>query len=442
MADPLASTQQSERIAGLLLIAAAAAALIAANSPLAHDYHALLEARIGTLSVHTLIADGLMAIFFLLVGLEVKREWYEGRLSTNAERRLPILAAAAGMAVPALIYLAVAGSDPQLAPRLGDPGGDRHRLRHWRAGAAWAARAAFAQAVARHHRDHRRHRRGGDHRVGLHRQPRPGRAWRGRADHAARWRQWGCSASAGLWPFLLGFAALWLAMRASGVHATIAGVVAALTIPLGRGEAAFAAQAPRARNPSLGHARGRAAVRLRQRRGGVGRRRRSPRRCRWRSCSGCSLASKLGVFGAIWLAVRTGIAPRPAGTSWPQIYGTALLCGIGFTMSLFIGALAFPGDIDRIDAAKIGTLAGLTACGTGGMGRAALVGPGRKSRGRSRRSRGTVRGRRALTGRHGSFSSSATASFARSRSSFAPLRTRSAPRSMSIPRRRCATMRR
>ena len=114
MASDSTSGQARERRAGLLLIAAAAAALTAANSPLAHAYHALLEARIGTLSVHTLIADGLMAIFFLLVGLEVKREWYDGRLSTNAERRLPILAAAAGMAVPALIFLTVAGSDPQL----------------------------------------------------------------------------------------------------------------------------------------------------------------------------------------------------------------------------------------------------------------------------------------------------------------------------------------
>ena len=72
------------------------------------------------------------------------------------------------------------------------------------------------------------------------------------------------------------------------------------------------------------------------------------------------------MFGAIWLAVRTGIAPRPAGTSWPQIYGTALLCGIGFTMSLFIGALAFPGDAARIEAAKIGTLAGSLLAGLAG----------------------------------------------------------------------------
>ena len=81
---------------------------------------------------------------------------------------------------------------------------------------------------------------------------------------------------------------------------------------------------------------------------------------------GLFLGKQLGVFGAIWLAVRTGVASRPPGTSWPQIYGTALLCGIGFTMSLFIGALAFPGDAALIDSAKIGTLAGSLLAGVAG----------------------------------------------------------------------------
>src|SRR5687767_12601899 len=109
MAEDPRTIQQREKLAGLVLIASAAVALIAANTNLAAGYHAILDAKIGPemprfgqMSLHYWVADGLMAIFFLLVGLEVKREWYEGRLSTPAQRRLPMLAAAAGMAVPAL----------------------------------------------------------------------------------------------------------------------------------------------------------------------------------------------------------------------------------------------------------------------------------------------------------------------------------------------------
>src|SRR4028118_2292098 len=94
----------SERTAGLLLMGAAALALLIANSPLAHGYHALLETYVGPLTVHYWIADALMALFFLLVGLEVKREWYDGQLATREARQLPMIAAAFGMAVPALTY--------------------------------------------------------------------------------------------------------------------------------------------------------------------------------------------------------------------------------------------------------------------------------------------------------------------------------------------------
>ena len=236
MAGPSISLQARERTAGLLLIAAAAAALVAANSPLAHGYHALLESRIGALSLHFLIADGLMAIFFLLVGLEVKREWYEGRLSTPAERRLPMLAAAAGMAVPALVYFAVIGFDPQL-------------MRGWAIPAA--TDIAFAIGVLAL--------------LGARAPPSLklllvtiaiiddigavaiiALAYTESLNPLALGAValiTGAMAAMGLfgvrrlWPFLVGFAALWLAMHESGVHATIAGVVAALTIPLGRGEA-------------------------------------------------------------------------------------------------------------------------------------------------------------------------------------------------------------
>src|SRR4051812_11774461 len=113
----------SETAGGLLLMAAAAFALLLANSPLAAGWQHLLHAatgpvlapKLGPMTAHLWINDGLMALFFLLVGLEIKREFVEGQLATWEKRRLPVLAAAAGMAVPALLYLAVAGGDPVLA---------------------------------------------------------------------------------------------------------------------------------------------------------------------------------------------------------------------------------------------------------------------------------------------------------------------------------------
>jgi NhaA family Na+:H+ antiporter len=73
---------------------------------------------------------------------------------------------------------------------------------------------------------------------------------------------------------------------------------------------------------------------------------------------GLFVGKQLGVFGAIWLADRTGVAPRPAYARWRELYGASLLCGVGFTMSLFIGALAFPRSPEAVEAAKLGTLAG------------------------------------------------------------------------------------
>lgn len=104
----------SEAAGGLVLIAAAAVALIVANSGAAHLYERGLHASLGPLSVHHWINDGLMAVFFMLVGLEIKREFVDGQLASWADRRLPGIAALAGMIVPALIYLIVAGHDPAL----------------------------------------------------------------------------------------------------------------------------------------------------------------------------------------------------------------------------------------------------------------------------------------------------------------------------------------
>jgi len=353
-----------EKLAGLLLMAAATAALLVANSPLAHSYHEILETklgpampRFGIMSVHYWIADGLMAVFFLLVGLEVKREWYDGQLATRAQRRLPIIAAAAGMAVPALLYLTVVGFDPAL-------------IRGWAIPSA--TDIAFAIGILAL--------------LGSRANPAIklllvtiaivddigavliiALVYTANLDGTAIAYAVGVLAAMGamnvfgvrrLWPYLIGFALLWLAMLASGVHATIAGVLAALAIPLGQGED----HSPLKRLehaihpwvmfgvvPLFGLAS--AGVELT----GVSS---LIEPLPLAIMAGLFFGKQIGVFGAIWIADRTGVAPRPQFARWAELYGASLLCGVGFTMSLFIGALAFPTSPETVEAAKIGTLAG------------------------------------------------------------------------------------
>lgn len=371
MAD--AASSSHDRTAGLLLMGAAALALAIANSPFAHAYHALLEAKLGPLSVHYWIADALMALFFLLVGLEVKREWYDGQLASPEARRLPIIAAAVGMAVPALVYKLVSGFDPVLSP-------------------GWAIPAATDIAFA----------------LGL-------LALLGKRVPAAvklllvtiaiiddigavaiialfytadiNVTALGASAllvgaMAGLslfgvrrlWPFLLLFPFLWLAVFLSGVHATIAGVVAALTIPLGRGEARSPLKWLEHRLhpivmfgivPLFGFASAGVTI------GGLDQ---LLATLPLAIAAGLFVGKQVGVLGAIWLADRAGLARKPQSLTWVHVYGAALLCGVGFTMSLFIGELAFS-DRLLIDEAKIGTLLGSLLSGIAGTIMLALARP-------------------------------------------------------------------
>ncbi|QNM82228.1 Na+/H+ antiporter NhaA [Sphingomonas sabuli] len=354
-----------EQLAGLILIGASAVAFIAANTALAPAYDALLHLhfgpalpRIGVPSLHDWVAEALMALFFMLVGLEVKREWLRGQLASSDQRKLPLVAAIAGMAIPALVFLAVTRGDPALLSGwaipsatdiafaiavlalLGDRASPQIKLllvaiaivddvgavviialfySQSLSLAALALAAAIAGAMMALNR------------FGVRR----------------------------LWPYLLLFAALWLAVLASGVHATIAGVVAALTIPLGaRGEHSPLRHLEHAIHPWVmfgvmplfGFASAGVAIDgglemfLAPLPLGV--------------AAGLFLGKQLGVFGATWLAVRAGFCKLPAGASWQQVYGAALLCGIGFTMSLFIGELAFADNADAAAAAKLGTLAG------------------------------------------------------------------------------------
>jgi NhaA family Na+:H+ antiporter len=298
-----------------------------------------------------------MAIFFLLVGMEVKREFIEGKLGHPQARRLPIIAAVAGMAVPALVYIAVIGLDPRW-------------LHGW--AIPTATDIAFAVAVLAI--------------LGTHAPPSIKVLLVSIAvvddvgavaviaiaytEHVNTIALGAAGALVGLlalvnlmgvrrvWPYLFGFAILWFLVVASGVHATIAGVLAALTIPLGPGE----------EHSTLEHLEHRlhpwvmfAIVPLF---GFVSAGVQFPplaaivQPLPLAVLLGLFVGKQLGVFAAIRIGDALGICCRPEGASWPQIYGASVLCGIGFTMSFFIGAIAAPNDPQFVDAARIGTLVG------------------------------------------------------------------------------------
>ena len=173
--------QQKEKFAGLLLIAAAALALVAANSRFAGAYQALLHFRVGMLSVEHWVADGLMAVFFLLVGLEVKREWFEGRLALARAKAAAVGGCGVRHGGAGIGLSARHGFRSGVGQRLGDPGRDGHRLRDRRPGASRPTRPAVDQGAARHHRHRRRHRRRADHRFVLRRRAEPDGRRRGSA---------------------------------------------------------------------------------------------------------------------------------------------------------------------------------------------------------------------------------------------------------------------
>jgi Na+:H+ antiporter, NhaA family len=367
-----------ESAGGLLLIGAAILAMIVANSPLAWTYfHALhletgpvLTPKLGPMTPHLWINDGLMAVFFLLVGLEIKREFLDGHLSTWADRRLPFIAAAAGMAVPAVVYLVVTGGAADLTR-------------------GWAIPAATDIAFA----------------LGLlallgKRAPTSLKLFLTTVAivddvgavviiaifYTASLNLMALGASfavlAGMFVmnragvkhpawYFAAFALLWYFELLSGVHATVAGVLAAMAVPIKKTPAAPDAEDSTLHRmehglhpwvafgivPIFGFANAGVALG-----GGVAAFATLPLAI----ALGLFIGKQVGVFGSVWLAVKAGIATRPAGASWAQIYGVSLLCGIGFTMSLFIGGLAFPVQ-PRADAVKIGVLMGSLLSAVAGM---------------------------------------------------------------------------
>jgi NhaA family Na+:H+ antiporter len=364
----------SDAISGLILIVMAGAALAAANSPMAAIYHALFHAALpGPALLPDLqawINEALMAVFFFTVGLEIKREAVIGDLATPARRRLPILAAAAGMIVPALVYLgcimARSGSLSVLA-------------------AGWAIPTstdiAFAVGV-----------------LGLvaRRLPASLRLFLlsvavvddlgavtiiAVAFHAHTSVLWLAASGAVLaalvalnrsgvrrgLPYVVLSSLLWVCVLHSGIHPTIAGVAAALTVPLrGAGQhddphASLLLRWEHALSPWCSllilplFALANAGVALNDGDGWLGA---LLQPLPMAVAAGLVIGKPLGIFGTVALADRLGIAQRPRGASWAQVWGVSVLAGIGFTMSLFIAALAFPAAAQLAESAKLGVLAG------------------------------------------------------------------------------------
>jgi len=366
-----------EAVSGVVLLVAAAAALLWANSPFAHSYHDLwnlpVPLRLGDFvfvrSLHFWINDALMTVFFLVVGMEIRRESYEGALSRFDQAILPVLAACGGVVVPALIYLsfnAAAGRDQGWAiPTATDiafavgvlallgksiPGNIRVFLLAlaiiddiiavliialFYAGGldpGSFAVAAFGVLMAL-----------GFQRCGF------------------------GSAYAYVVPAFI----VWAGFLMAGVHPTLAGVVLGLITPVRsvdpeivppviRVETALHPWVAYGIMPIFALANAGVSFKGMDLAGGA-----------QFVTLGVALAlcvgKPIGVIGATWLAVRTGWCRLAPGVTWDGICLVGLLAGIGFTMSIFIAMLAFTDD-RLLDAAKLGVLFGSLISVTLGLG--------------------------------------------------------------------------
>lgn len=360
---------QMEAASGLLLIAAAVLALIINNSPLSWLYSGLLDtpvvAQIGALKIAKplllWINDGLMALFFLLIGLEVKREVLDGQLSKPSQIVLPGAAAIGGMVVPALIYWFLNKDNPpalngwaiptatDIAFALGvlallgkrvpvslklflmtlaiiDDLGAIIIIAIFYSGALSTLSLALAAVCIAAL-------------IGMNR-----------------------AGVVKLGPYMIIGLILWVCVLKSGVHATLAGVTLAFCIPLRtrNAEPSPLQTLEHALHPWVAYgilplfAFANAGLSL----SGV----------TLESFThdvpmgiavGLLLGKTLGVFGLTWLAVKIGIAALPQGANWGQVLGVAILCGIGFTMSLFVGSLAFEaGSSEYAGMDRMGILTG------------------------------------------------------------------------------------
>lgn len=355
-----------EASGGILLMLAAAAAMVVANTALAPAYDAFLGAKLSvTLNGEGLakplilwINDGLMAIFFFLIGLELKREMLEGKLKNPRDVILPGMAAVGGMAIPALVFLAFNWSQPL-------------NIQGWAIPAA--TDIAFALGVLAL--------------VGS-RAPASLKVF---LLTLAILDDMGAILIIALFytaelqtnylvmalvplallvvlnlkgqhrmaPMILLGAVMWFFVLKSGVHATLAGVVTALCIPnvdkwgkspLHSLEHAltpyvlyFIVPVFAFANAGVVLAGMTLADLLAPLPLGI--------------ALGLILGKQIGVFGVTWLMVKAGLARMPTGATWAHIYGVACLAGIGFTMSLFIGSLSYD-DAAQMNAVRLGVLSG------------------------------------------------------------------------------------
>ena len=359
---------QLEAASGLLLIAAAALALIVNNSPLSHYYTAFLDVpvavQIGALQIAKpsllWINDGLMALFFLLIGLEVKRELLEGQLSKPSQVVLPGAAAIGGMVVPALIYwfinkdypdalggwaipmatdiafalgvLALLGKRVPVSLKLflmtlaiiDDLGAIIVIAVFYSSelsGVSLLLAAACLIALIAMNR------------MGVIK----------------------------VAPYMIVGLILWVCVLKSGVHATLAGVTLAFCIPLRtkNSETSPLMSIEHALHPWVAYAIlplfafANAGVSL----AGVSMHS-FVSHVPMGIAAGLLIGKTLGVFGLTWIAIKTGMAALPAGANWGQVFGVAILCGIGFTMSLFVGSLAFVAGSDYVGMDRMGILTG------------------------------------------------------------------------------------
>lgn len=365
---------KKESAGGIILMFAALVAIVLANSPLASYYQLLLstavEVRIGPLEVAKplllWINDGLMAVFFFLVGLELKRELIEGELSDRKNIILPGVGAVGGMLVPAAIYVFFNTGDPvalqgwaipaatDIAFALGilallgsrvpvslkifltslaifdDIGAIVIIALFYTANISVSALLVAGVCIL----------------------------------HLAVFNRAGLKSKS---PYILIGVIMWVATLKSGVHATLAGVVLAMFIPL------RTTGSPGSPLKELEHdlhhvvaffvlpvfAFANAGIAL----GGVtldqvfhgvplG------------IAAGLFFGKQIGVFGLCWLAIRVKLAKLPSGMNFSSLYGVAALCGVGFTMSLFIGSLAFEETgVDLLFDERLGIILGSLASG-------------------------------------------------------------------------------